>query len=160
VSKFPNIPIHIEPLAKPDLLLHPVAAGGLGGGVAAILSQLVSLLEALARGNSSALVDLRSLPMSPQDRIELQRVLGQGEVTATVNADGLTQIRETGISGVWWVEHFDRHKAMIAEMIEVALVPQLLASGADEIAAAAQGLRARLTATRLPALGGQHVALQ
>jgi hypothetical protein len=77
-----------------------------------------------------------------------------------VNADGLTQIRETGISGVWWVEHFDRHKAMIAEMIEVALVPQLLASGADEIAAAAQGLRARLTATRLPALGGQHVALQ
>jgi len=160
VSKFHNIPIRIEPSENIDVPRAPLPQGGLGGGVAAILSQLVSLLEALAGGNGSALIDLRSLPMSPQDRSELQRVLGQGEVTATVEADGPTRIRETGVSGVWWIEHFDRHKTLIAELIEVALVPQLLASAADEIGPAAQGLRARLAATHLPSSGGEHVALQ
>jgi hydrogenase-1 operon protein HyaF len=160
VSKFHNIPIHVESSADIDAPQPPADQNGLGGGVAAILSQLVSLLEALARGGGSALIDLRSLPMSPQDRIELQRVLGEGEVTATVQADGLSQIRETGVSGVWWVEHFDRHKALIAELIEVALVPQLLASATDEIAAGAQELRARVAATHLQPVGGQRVALQ
>jgi hydrogenase-1 operon protein HyaF len=160
VSKFHNIPIHIETVEAHETPPPAVIQGGLGGGVAAILSQLVSLLEALARGDGSALIDLRSLPMSAQDRIELQQVLGRGEVTATVAADGLSQIRETSFSGLWWVEHFDRHQALIAELIEVTLVPQLLASAADEIATSAQELRARLTATHSPSLGGQHVALQ
>jgi hydrogenase-1 operon protein HyaF len=160
VSKFHNIPIHIEPSATPDAPQAGKVQGGLGGGVTAILSQVVNLLDALARGNGSALIDLRSLPMSPQDRLDLQQVLGEGEVTATVEADGQTRIRETGIAGVWWVEHFGQHKALIAEMIEVALVPQLLASAVDEIAAAALALRARVAISRVPSLGGPHVALQ
>jgi hydrogenase maturation protease len=65
------------------------------------------LLERLAESQIPAAIDLRSLPMSPQDRIELQRALGEGEVQATVTADGLSTIRETRISGVWWVEHRD-----------------------------------------------------
>ncbi len=87
--------------------------------------------------------------MSPQERTELQHVLGDGEVQATVNAEGLSSIRETRFAGVWWVEHRDRQGDLIAEMIEVTRVPDILASAADEIAAASRSLRARITATTI-----------
>jgi hypothetical protein len=149
MSKLRDIPIHVEPIATPEAM---IGTGGLGGGVGAILSQLVGLLEALAQQGTSAIIDLRSLPMGPEDRLELQRVLGDGEVKATVEADGLSRIRETGVSGAWWVEQFDRAGDLRAEMIEVAMVPQILSCAADEVIAGARALHARL--------GASHVALQ
>ncbi len=125
----------------------PVAiAGGLGGGVTAVLSELATLLEQLADTETPAAIDLRSLPMSPQDRVQLERALGQGEVSATVDAEGLSTLRETGISGVWWVEHRDRQGELTAELLEVTRVPEILASAPDEIAAGARALRAQITA--------------
>ena len=61
--------------------------------------------------------------MSPQDRAELQRALGEGEVQATVNAEGLSTIRETAFpeSGGWSIA-IDRGE-LIAELIEVTRVP-------------------------------------
>jgi hypothetical protein len=136
LNRLADIAIRVEP---------PLPAGGLGGGVAAILTELVGLLEQLADSAKSATIDLRSLPMSPRDRIELQRVLGEGEVKATVDAEGLSSIRETRISGLWWVEHRDRQGELIAESIEVTRVPEILASVSDEIAAGARALRAQIT---------------
>jgi hydrogenase-1 operon protein HyaF len=151
MSRLAEIPIRIEPSAH---IASPAVPGGLGGGVAAILSELVTLLERLAHGEASATIDLRSLPMSPQDRAELQRVLGEGEVQATVNAEGLSKIRETRVSGIWWIEHFDRQGELIAELIEVTLVPQILASASDEIATAAAALRSQIvTGAALPLRG-------
>jgi hydrogenase-1 operon protein HyaF len=157
MSRLTDIPIRIEPSVRIE---SPPVLGGLGGGVAAILSELVTLLERLVTGEASSVIDLRSLPMSPQDRIELQRALGEGEVQATVNAEGLSKIRETSVAGLWWVEHFDRHGELVAEMIEVTLVPQILASASDEIAAGAHALRTRITAAAAPSLGGSHVPRQ
>jgi hydrogenase-1 operon protein HyaF len=157
MSRLTDIPVRVEPSARIET---PAVVGGLGGGVAAILSELATLLERLANGETVSVVDLRSLPMSPQDRTELQRALGEGEVQATVNAEGLSKIRETGVSGLWWVEHFDRHGELVAEMIEVTLVPQILASASDEIAAGARALRARITTASAPSLGGSHVPRQ
>jgi len=107
----------------------------------------VNLLDKLAKGDAAASIDLRSLPMSPEDRAQLQQVLGEGEVQATVNAQGLSRIRETQVSGVWWVEHFDRDEELIAESIEVARVPAILACAVDEIASAASHLRMRIKTT-------------
>jgi hydrogenase-1 operon protein HyaF len=157
MSRLTDIPVRVEPLARIE---SPVMIGGLGGGVAAILSELATLLERLAKTETVSVIDLRSLPMSPQDRTELQRALGEGEVQATVNAEGLSKIRETGVSGLWWVEHFDRHGELVAEMIEVTLVPQILSSASDEIAAEARALRARITTAAAPSLGGSHVPRQ
>lgn len=137
MSRLADIAVRVEPLPP---------ASGLGGGVAAILTELVGLLERLANGAQSAMIDLRSLPMSPIDRAELQRVLGEGEVQATVDAEGISRIRETRISGLWWVEHRDRQGELIAESIEVARVPEILASAADEIAAGIRALRVQISA--------------
>lgn len=151
LSRLADIGIRVEP---------PAQAGGLGGGVAAILTEMIGLLERLADGAGPAAIDLRSLPMGPQDRTELQRLLGEGEVQATINAGGVSSIRETRISGVWWVEHRDDRGELIAELIEVTRVPEILASAPDEIAAGARELRSRLALAPARTHGGQHVPRQ
>ncbi len=156
MSRLAEIPIRIEgmptgsespresPLGHGGLA--PVATFGLGGGVAAILVELTGLLEQLAQRGTPAAIDLRSLPMSPQDRIELKSALGEGEVRATIDAEGATSIQEARISGVWWVEHRNRQGELIAELLEVARVPAILARASDEIARGAQALREQIAA--------------
>lgn len=139
---------------------RPTRAGGLGGGVAAILTEMIGLLDGLANGARPAAIDLRSLPMSAEDRTELQQILGEGEVQATVNAGGLSSIRETRISGVWWVEHRDDRGELIAELIEVTRVPEILASALDEIAAGARELRSRIAVLPAQTDGREHVSRQ
>jgi hydrogenase-1 operon protein HyaF len=136
MSRLSDIAVRVE---------EPVAAGGLGGGVAAVLTELVSMLERAATGTAAATIDLRSLPMSPEDRRALQATLGHGEVHATLNADGLSTLQETGVMGVWWVEHRDREGGLVAELIEVATVPEILKASIEEMAGAAQELRDRLS---------------
>ena len=147
MSRLAEIPIRIEgpaPAGGPVSTAGPPFSGGLGGGIGAVLMELATLLERLAESQQSAAIDLRSLPMSPQDRTELERALGEGEVQATISAEGLSTVRETRMSGVWWVEHRDAQGELIAELLEVAQVPAILASASDEIAAAARALREHL----------------
>jgi hydrogenase-1 operon protein HyaF len=142
LSRLAEIPIRIEPPAPPA---GAAPCGGLGSGaVAALLTELASLLDRLAKTQHPAAIDLRSLPMSPEDRSELERVLGEGEVRATIQTEGRSVLRETGMSGVWWVEHRDAQGELMAELLEVAQVPAILASASDEIAAAARALREHL----------------
>jgi hydrogenase-1 operon protein HyaF len=138
VSRLTEIPVRIE---------TALPTGGLGGGVAAILSELANLLQRLADVQECATIDVRSLPMSPHDRIALQHALGEGEVRATLDAQGLSSIRETRVPGIWWVEHRDRDGELMAESIEVTRMPQILMSDTDEIAAGARALRAQITAS-------------
>ena len=132
MSRLLDIPIRMESIER---------TGGLGGGVGAVLTELAGLLEQLLLGVESAAIDLRSLPMSADDRKELQRVLGEGELEATLNAEGLSTFRETRMSGVWWVTHRDRDGEIIAELIEVARMPPMLLSSPEEIAISAHTLR-------------------
>lgn len=116
----------------------------------------MGLLETLVAGGPSATIDLRSLPMSPQDRNELQFALGEGEVKATLDADGLSTLRETGVCGIWWIEHRDRHGELIAELLEVARVPYILESAPDELARGAGELRTRISLRASQAPGTNH----
>jgi hydrogenase-1 operon protein HyaF len=151
MSRLNDIPVRVEP---------PARVGGLGGGVAAVLSELASLLDEVAQGAASRSIDLRSLPMSPQDRVELQRALGSGEVTATLNADGLSTLSETGVPGIWWVEHRDRDNELIAELLEVTRVPQILECASDDMAAGARALRERISGASQATNGRDHETRQ
>ena len=153
MTRLSDIPIRVMPGGPLQLAAAPDgpgtsrdAAGGLGSGVYAIVAELTTLLESLVQRGDPGVIDLRSLPMSPGDRIALRGLLGDGEVHASFDADGVSRFGETGVAGVWWVEHRDRDGALIAELIEVAPFPQILCSAADDIAAAAGVLHTRLTA--------------
>lgn len=130
--------------------------GGLGGGVAAILAELAARLERLATHGDPSLIDLRSLPVSPADRIELLEVLGRGEVTATVDAQGASTLRETAFAGIWWIEHRDREEKITAELFDVTLVPKILATSPEDVSLAAVALRQRIGAadSRTPGAPG------
>lgn len=145
MSRLSEIAIRVEslPPLAPESVDPGVTPAGLGGGLAALLSELATLLERLAARDETAMIDLRSLPMSAADRILLQRALGDGEVHATLQAQGISTARETGVAGVWWVEHRDAHDQLLAELLEVARFPQILASAPDEIQHAAAALQAR-----------------
>ncbi len=154
MSRLTDIPIRIEPARGREAGgAQAQGGGGLGGGVTAILSELATLLERLLEAEAPGVIDLRSLPMSPLDRAALLRALGDGEVQATINAQGLSMLRETRVSGVWWVEHFDPRGELIAELIEVTRVPQLLASASDEIAAGVRSLREQISGPAAPRPG-------
>jgi hypothetical protein len=142
----------IAPAAAPE------RSGGLGGGVTAILAELAARLERLTAHGDTALIDLHSLPMSPSDRSELLLALGQGEVTATLDAHGESTLRETAYAGIWWTVHRDRDGQITSELLEVTLVPQILAAGTEDIARAAVALRQRLGAAAAPCAATTGVA--
>ena len=132
MSQLAQMPIRIEPSARNE---PPMSSDELGGVAAAILAELVALLERFDSSESPAAIDLLGRPMSPQDRAELRRVLGEGEVRATAGAAGLSRIRGTRAAGVWWVERYNQGGRLIADLLEVGRVPGILSSAPDEISA-------------------------
>lgn len=140
MTRLGDIPVRIE---LPERTVLKGDTGGLGGAIDAVLSEIASLLDRLAQDDEQSLIDLRSLPLSDADRDALKAVLGDGEVQATLAAQGLSTARETGVAGVWWLEHRDAAGELIADLLEVARFPQILSSVPDDIRDAAQSLRLR-----------------
>ncbi|MEJ1963614.1 MAG: hydrogenase expression/formation C-terminal domain-containing protein [Gammaproteobacteria bacterium] len=122
---------------------------GISSGVAAIATEIASLLDRLAADAEAGAIDLRSLPMTTADRLGLEQLLGPGEVRATIDADGVSTVRETGIAGVWWTEHRNRQGEVLAELIEICRVPEILVLAPDALAPGARLLRERIAASSL-----------
>jgi hydrogenase-1 operon protein HyaF len=116
------------------------------GFVPAVLREIETLLAALADRGEPSSIDLRSLPLAPGDLAALVAALGDGEVSAEVQALGLTQVRETGIAGVWWVTHANADGQVLAELIEVARVPEILEVHPEDLRAGLGRLRTLRTA--------------
>jgi hydrogenase-1 operon protein HyaF len=150
MSRLSEISIRIE---------APTRLGGLGGGVGAVLSELVSMLERVAAGGDTDTIDLRSLPMSAEDRTELQSALGQGEVHASLRTEGVSTLQETAVSGVWWIEHRDAQGEVVAELIEVGAIPAILNASPEDMAASARALRSRLVVNQPAAARIPHATL-
>ena len=125
---------------------------GVGAGVHAVLAEVVRHLERLAAGAAPHAIDLRSLPLNPDDRARLAEVLGDGEVDVTLELDGASRVRETGATGVWWIEHRDARGEVIAEMLEIARIPEILDADTGDIARSAAALRERIRAAQPAAM--------
>lgn len=98
------------------------------GNAHAILREVEALLERLVAGGDAGAIDLRALPLAAGDLELLARELGEGEVSASIQANGLSVVRETAYAGVWWVTHRDDNDAVVAEFIEVCAIPEMLKS--------------------------------
>ena len=70
--------------------------------------------------------------------------LGRGEVFATVESAGRSQIWETQFSGVWFVRHFGENDRIASECIEFGAAPEILFSHRADMSAAARRLAAAL----------------
>ena len=138
----------------------PIAiAGGddelaLSGNADPILHEIQSLLNDLVTSGKSASIDLRSLPLLPGDYERLKEILGQGEVSATIDAMGPTQVRETAVHGVWWVTHYNSDATVIAELIEVTTMPEILRTHPADARVGLDLLQSRLTSATETDKGG------
>jgi hydrogenase-1 operon protein HyaF len=142
VSALKSIGVRVEPAASPP--------AGLGQGVIAIAFEIAGLLDRLNTQGEPGAIDLRSLPMTAEDRRRLQELLGVGEVQATIDADGPSSVRETGVGGVWWTEHRNAHGEVLAETIEICRIPEILVLAPEQLLSGAQTLRERIAAARAP----------
>lgn len=118
------------------------------GNVSALLSEIETRLEILSTRREPGWIDLRSLPFSTQEREQLKALLGQGEVVAQIEALGPSEVVETGYAGVWWITHRNADGVVVAELIEVALVPDLLASQMQDIQASLSRLQSTIPRCR------------
>jgi hydrogenase-1 operon protein HyaF len=116
------------------------------GNVTALLSEISAQLEKLIATGETSLIDLKSLPFAPGEYEQLRQGLGQGEVTAHMDAIGPSEIVETQFPGVWWLTHYNIEGDIVADMIEIAPFPNILQSQPEDVRAGLERLQAMLAA--------------
>ena len=131
--KLESIPVHVTP-----------APGGISE---AFLMEIAELREQLADNEVAGAIDLRSRPMSDDDRSHLQQRLGRGEVSVRIDVAGLTEVWETSYAGVWWVRHHGGDDRVIAEEIAVTRIPEILISPREDVQLAAKRIITELNST-------------
>ena len=115
------------------------------GNVSALLSEIAAHLERLIASGETSLIDLKSLPFAPGEYEQLRQTLGQGEVTAHIDAIGPSEIIETQYPGVWWLTHYNVEGDIVADMIEIAPIPNILQSQPEDVRAGLDRLHAVLS---------------
>jgi hydrogenase-1 operon protein HyaF len=119
------------------------------GSIRALLAEIAARLEKLAACGEAGMIDLHSLPFAPGEYELLRQALGQGEVSVRIEAIGPSEITETRYPGVWWVTHYNVEGDIVADMIEIALVPEIIKSQPDDILAGLELLRVQLNDAQL-----------
>lgn len=114
------------------------------GSLRALLAEVATLLEEFARDGTRGSIDLNSLPFAPGEYEQLRQLLGQGEVSAQIEAVGPSEIIETRYPGVWWVTHYNVEGDIVADMLEITDIPEIIKSQSADIATGLELLRAQL----------------
>ena len=120
---------------------HPPASHG---NPVPLLHEVRHALARLLDAGEPSCIDLRALPMGPGDEAVLDRVLGIGEVAASVSVLGKSSVLETSFPGVWIVTHRNEDDQIVSRFIEVTYVPKILASHVPDIQDGYERLKARL----------------
>lgn len=118
---------------------------GLTENALPLLHEIRHALRRLADFGESTTIDLRAIPFGPGDEDRLLSELGEGEVSAKLNALGETLIRETRYSGVWLIDHRNPEDERVALQIEITRIPGLLKAQKEDIADSLEQLQEVLT---------------
>ncbi len=114
------------------------------GNIRALLVEIAARLEKLMDIGETGMIDLKSLPFAPGEYEQLRQTLGQGEVSIRIEAIGPSEINETRYPGVWWVTHYNVEGDIVADMIEIARLPEIIKSQPEDIRTGLELLRAQL----------------
>jgi len=114
------------------------------GNIRALLTEITARLEKLVINGETGMIDLNSLPLAPGEYELLRLTLGQGEVSARIEAIGPSEIIETRYPGVWWVTHYNVEGDIVADMIEITHIPEILMSQPADFSEGLELLKAQL----------------
>jgi hydrogenase-1 operon protein HyaF len=114
------------------------------GNIGALLVEIAARLEKLASDGTTGSIDLNSMPLAAGEYEQLRQMLGQGEVSARIEAIGPSEIIETRYPGLWWVTHYNVEGDIVADLLEITAIPDIFKSQPDDISAGLVLLRAQL----------------
>jgi hydrogenase-1 operon protein HyaF len=114
------------------------------GNVPLLLNELRHALERLLGDGTVHAIDLRAIPLAPGEEERLLRALGEGELSAILDAQGRSEIRESAYPGIWCITHHDPAGTVVGRFIEVTFAPALLASQRPDIVQGLERLRKQL----------------
>lgn len=106
---------------------------GLSGNAWPLMLEIAEMVRSLVNTGETAAIDLSALPLTPADKEWLRERLGSGQIHVTLDAEGLSTLDETACPGVWWITHRDTRERVMAEFIEVTLVPDLVKAHPEDI---------------------------
>ena len=86
----------------------------------------------LSAGKTSV-IDLEAVPFGPGDKEQLLRWLGEGEVTAELNALGRSRVWESRFPGIWVIDHYNPQEERMTLQVEITDIPELLRSQHEDL---------------------------
>lgn len=114
------------------------------GNLRALLAEIAARLERLARAGVASSMDINSLPFAPGEYEQLRAMLGQGEISARMEAFGTSEMIETRYPGVWWVTHYNVDGDIIGDTLEITEIPEILKSQPEDMKGGLELLQAQL----------------
>ena len=114
------------------------------GNIRALLAEIAARLEKLDDHSETGMIDLNTLPLASGEYEQLRQALGQGEVSARIEAIGASEIIETRYPGVWWVTHYNVEGDIVADTLEITAIPEIIKSQPEDVRAGLELLRAQL----------------
>ena len=118
------------------------------GMAEAVLTEIAARLADCAERGVESSIELTAMPLTTEDRTELESRLGRGEVFATLDSAGRSDVWETRFAGVWFVRNFGEGDRVATESVEVTAVPQILRSHPADMRTAARRLSIELSNDR------------
>lgn len=115
------------------------------GSVDALLNEIATRLARFVAIGETSMIDLKSLPFSPDEYEGLRTKLGRGEASARLETIGDSELYETHYPGVWWVTHYNVEGDVIADLIEIAAVPAILLSQPEDVRDGLERLQQQLS---------------
>jgi len=109
-----------------------------------LLHEIKHALDNLIESGKTSIIDLRSIPLAPGEEDTILRTLGQGEVSATLDTLGVSEVIETGYAGVWLITHYNDEHQIISRFIEITTIPEILTSQTEDMLSAFSRLSASL----------------
>lgn len=115
-----------------------------------VVSDVRDALVALVDHGKRHVIDLRAVPRMGEEAYRLlKEIFGIGEISAVVNTTDRAEILETGCPGVWWLTYYRASGDISTEMIEIALIPQILVATKAQASSSLEKLGAEKVRDRL-----------
>ncbi|MRR51224.1 MAG: hydrogenase expression/formation protein [Rhodocyclaceae bacterium] len=98
----------------------------------AILHEIVGRSAACRPGDTSHVINLSLLPVTPEDTAWMDEVLGRGSLAILSRGFGNCRITAAALPHVWWVQYFNGMEKLILNSVEVVDVPAVALAAEED----------------------------
>lgn len=81
----------------------------------------------------SHVINLTLLPLSPEDEVFLERMLGQGQADILSRGYGSCRISATALKNAWWVRYYNSQDVMILNTIGIGGIPEVACAAPQDM---------------------------